>query len=240
MTGPVIAFIFARGGSKGLPGKNLAPLGGKPLIAHAIEAAQEARTVDRVVMSTDDPEIARVAGKWGAEVPFLRPAELARDDSPEWLAWRHALDAVDEAAAKPTDIFVSVPPTAPLRLPGDIDACVERFREGDVDVVLTATAAARNPYFNMVTLDAGGRADLVIPPGDGIHNRQSAPAVYDLTTVCYVARPDFLRAADHLFAGRVGAVLVPRERAVDIDDQLDLAIARTLMDIDRPCRPRAR
>ena len=87
-----VAVIFARGGSKGLPGKNIRPLAGKPLIAWAIEHALAVKRIDRVIVSTDSEEIAAVAREYGAEVPFLRPAELARDDSPEWLAWRHALN----------------------------------------------------------------------------------------------------------------------------------------------------
>jgi N-acylneuraminate cytidylyltransferase len=228
MSENVVAFIFARGGSKGFPGKNIALLAGKPLIAHAILAARAAHTVGRVVVSTDDEKIAAVAREWGAEVPFLRPAELAGDKSPEWLAWRHAIDAVDTAPGPTVDVFVSVPTTAPLREAADIDACVARFREGDVDVVMTVTPAARNPYFNMVTVDAKRHAHIVIPPDKTVHNRQAAPAVFDITTVCYVASPAFLRRADNLFAGRVGVIEVPAERAVDIDTSLDLKVAEAL------------
>lgn len=238
MTPNVTAFIFARGGSKGFPGKNVAPLAGKPLIAHAIEAAKAANSVGRVVVSTDDEGIAETARKWGAEVPFMRPAELATDTAPEWLAWRHALDAVDAAGGPPVDVFVCVPTTAPLRVPEDIDACVERFLQGDVDVVLTVAPATRNPYFNMVTVDGAGRAALVIPSAEALHNRQAAPAIFDITTVCYAARPAFVREADDMFAGTVGAVEVPPERAVDIDTALDLAVAEALWkardDGDRP------
>ena len=225
----VVGFVFARGGSKGLPGKNLARLAGKPLVGHAIEAALAARTVDRVVMSTDDPEIAAVARDWGAEVPFMRPAELADDDSPEWLAWKHALDAVDADGPAPVETFVAVPPTSPLRLPADIDACVERFREGDVDVVMTVTPAARNPYFNMVALDADEYAHLVMPRPAALHHRQAAPEVFDVTTVCYVARPAFLRQANDIFEGRVGVVRVPAERAIDIDTEIDLRVAEAMI-----------
>ncbi|MCG8510312.1 MAG: acylneuraminate cytidylyltransferase family protein [Rhodospirillales bacterium] len=228
MSGQVIGFIFARGGSKGFPRKNLASFLGKPLIAHAVSAGLEAGSVDRVVVSTDDDEIADTARQWGADVPFLRPAELATDTAPEWLAWRHALEEVGPTADGGISAFVSIPPTAPMRTPGDVDACVERFRQGDVDVVLTVTPAARNPYFNMVTVDESGLAQLAIPPEKTIHNRQSAPAVFDITTVCYAVRPQFLRDEDSLFAGRVGAVEVPVERAIDIDTELDLRIAEAL------------
>lgn len=228
MSEHVVAFIFARGGSKGFPGKNIALLDGKPLIAHAIQAARAACSINRVIVSTDDETIAAVAREWGAEVPFLRPAELAGDRSPEWWAWRHAIDAIDAMPGPNVDIFVSVPTTAPLRRAADIDACVARFKEGDVDVVMTVTPAARNPYFNMVTVDAERHAHIVIPPDKTVHNRQAAPAVFDITTVCYVVGPAFLRRADNLFAGRVGVTEVPAERAVDIDTALDLKVAEAL------------
>ncbi len=222
-----VGFIFARGGSKGFPRKNLASFRGKPLIAHAIEAGRDARKVDRVVVSTDDSEIAEAARQWGAEVPFLRPARLASDDAPEWLAWQHALETVEKEGG-PVDLFVSIPPTAPLRTAADVDACIGHFESGEFDVVLTVTPATRNPYFNMVTLDGAGRAQLVIPPEETVHHRQSAPEVFDITTVCYVVGPAFLKSASGLFDGRVGAVTVPFERAVDIDTETDLRIADAL------------
>lgn len=221
-----VAFIFARGGSKGLSGKNLRPLRGKSLIAHAIDQAKASRYIDRVVVSTDDPEIAEAARAAGAEVPFLRPADLAGDRSPEWLAWRHAL----EQLAGEVDEFVCVPTTSPLRAPCDIDACIERFRRGDVDTVMTVTPAQRSPWFNMVTVDEAGHAARVIEPEQDLHHRQTAPPVFDVTTVCYVADPAFIMNADGLFAGRVGTIQVPAERAVDIDTEVDLRVAEALYD----------
>jgi N-acylneuraminate cytidylyltransferase len=228
VTQQVPAFIFARGGSKGLPGKNVRPLRGRPLLAHAIVAARAARCVSKVVVSTDDAEIAAVARAWGAEVPFMRPAELASDESPEWLAWRHALTEMDRRA-EPVEIFLSVPATAPLRQPIDIEACYDKLLTGGADVVITVTPAARSPYFNMVTLDRSGTAQLVIPPKGAISRRQDAPAVFDMTTVCYVARAPFVMSAGGIFEGRVAAVVVPPERAIDIDTELDLRIAEALL-----------
>ncbi|MCP5372619.1 MAG: acylneuraminate cytidylyltransferase family protein [Hyphomicrobiales bacterium] len=229
MSGQTVAFVFARGGSKGLPGKNLRDLAGRPLLAHAIADARAAAGIDRVVVSTDDAAIADAARAWGAEVPFLRPPELASDAAPEWLAWQHALDAL-EGEGPDLARFVSVPATAPLRHPADIEAALARFDRGDVDVVLTVSEAHRNPWFNMVTLDDAGHAALVIPPRGRVERRQAAPAVWDVTTVCYVADPAFLRRAGGLFEGRVGAVVVPRERAVDIDTEFDLRVAESLYD----------
>ena len=129
----------------------------------------------------------------------------------------------------PVGTFVSVPATAPLRTPDDLAACIAAFDDGDADVVITVTEAHRNPSFNMVTIDDGGRATLVIPPVTPVANRQAAPSVYDMTTVGYVADPDFILAADGIFSGRVRAVVVPAERAIDIDTDLDFRIAELLL-----------
>jgi CMP-N-acetylneuraminic acid synthetase len=223
----VFAFIFARGGSKGLPRKNIRPLGGKPLIGHAIATARASQYISRVIVSTDDEEIAEVAQEHGGEVPSLRPAELAGDTAAEWLAWRHA---ITELAGGPFDTFVSVPPTAPLRDVSDVDACIEALHGGDCDIAVTATEAHRSPYFNMITRAADGAAALVIPPPPGtVTRRQDAPAVYDMTTVAYAAKPEFILRESGIFAGRVKAVLVPVERALDIDTLLDFEFAEFLL-----------
>ena len=226
----VVAFIFARGGSKGVLRKNVHPLAGKPLIAYAIETALASRLVDRVVVSTDDDEIADVARRHGAEVPFLRPRELAQDDSPEWLAWRHAIRALEERENGPRlDVFLSVPPTSPLRSVEDVDACIQTLLNGDADIVITVESARRNPYFNMVTLDEAGYARLSIPSERPIYRRQDAPAVYDMTTVAYAARPEFVLRASSWFEGKVKAVVVPPERALDIDTELDFKLAELML-----------
>ena len=226
-----IAFIFARGGSKGLPGKNIRLLGGKPLIAWSIEHALSVKRIHRVIVSTDSEDIANVARHYGAEVPFMRPAELARDDSPEWLAWRHALNYLRETTGKLPDAMVSVPTTAPLRSPIDIENCLDEYEKGDVDMVITVTDAHRSPYFNMVKINADGTVGLVNPPQSAIARRQDAPLVYDMATVCYVTNPEFVLTHNAAFDGRVKAVHVPTERAIDIDTLLDFQIAESLLNI---------
>ncbi|OGK95278.1 MAG: acylneuraminate cytidylyltransferase [Elusimicrobia bacterium GWA2_69_24] len=232
----VVGAIFARGGSKGIPRKNLRPLAGRPLLAHAIAAARSARHVQRVIVSTDDPEIAEVARRYGAEIPFMRPAELAADDSPEWLAWQHAIRALEAADGRTLDVLVSVPTTSPLRVAGDVDACVEALLDSDADVVITVTPADRSPYFNMVVLE-GGYARPVVRPAGPVHRRQDAPAIFDMTTVAYAARGGFVMRACELFEGKVRAVVVPRERALDIDTELDLEVAEFLVQRSRARRP---
>ena len=228
MTLLIPAFIFARGGSKGVPGKNLRMLGDRPLLAHAIAAARAAKGISNVIVSTDDDAIAASARLWGAKTPFRRPAELARDDSPEWLAWQHAISEMRRSGEAP-DLFVSVPTTAPLRQPQDIEACIEKLQTSGADVVITVTPASRNPHFNMVVLDSSNGARLVIPPQRALGRRQDAPEVFDMTTVCYAARTEFVMEAGSLFEGRVSAVVVPPERALDIDTEFDLRIAACML-----------
>lgn len=226
-----IAFIFARGGSKGLPGKNIRSFGGKPLIAWSIEHALAVERIERVIVSTDSEEIAAVARKYGAEVPFIRPPELAQDNSPEWLAWRHALAYILDQDGVMPEVMVSIPATAPLRFPLDIENCLDRYEQGGLDVVITVADAHRSPYFNMVKTNADGTAGIVIPTQSAIVRRQDAPTVYDVTTIAYVARPDFILTHSAIFEGRVGVVHVPIERAIDIDTLLDFQIAECLLKI---------
>ena len=226
----VVGFIFARGGSKGVPGKNIRLLAGKPLIAYAIETAFQSQFIDRVVVSTDDEKIAQVAQDFGAEVPFVRPKELAQDNSLEWLAWQHAIRTLKELdKGRELDVFVSIPPTAPLRLVEDVDNSIKTFLESDADIVITVKRAIRHPSFNMITLDEQNCAKLVLPLDKQIIRRQDAPPVYDMTTVAYVASPKFIMESKAVFEGRVKAVLIPEERALDIDTELDFKFAEFLM-----------
>lgn len=230
MNPKIIGFIFARGGSKGVPRKNIRPLAGKPLIAYAIESALASEFIDTVIVSTDDPEIAAVARQYGASVPFMRPPELAQDDSPEWLSWQHAIRAMGKDGSTPAmDVFVSIPTTAPLRSVEDIDACIRMLLTTDADLVLTVRPADKSPYFNMVTLCEDGDARLAISPEKPIYRRQDAPTVYTITTVAYAARPDFILNHSAIFQGKVKAIVVPAEHAIDIDTQLDFDFAEFLL-----------
>ena len=226
----IFCFIFARGGSKGVPGKNIRKLGGKPLISYSIEAALSSSLIARVFVSTDDPVIAQVAKKYGAEVPFMRPRHLAQDDSPEWLAWQHAITEIkNRQDIEKMDIFVVLPSTAPLRNVSDVDACINTFINTKTDIVITVRNASRHPSFNMVVLDDNNSARLVMPMSEAIHRRQDAPSVFDVTTVAYVSRPDFILNANSIFEGRVTAVEIPDERALDIDTILDFEFAEFLL-----------
>lgn len=225
----ITALICARGGSKGLPGKNTRLLAGKPLIAWAISQAQAVKRINRILVSTDSEEIAEVARQYGAEVPFLRPTELAQDSSPERLAWRHALNYLKLTDGAYPDVLIVVPATAPLRSVEDLERCLEEYAKGAADTVIAVTDSHRSPYFNMVKVNSDGAVGLVIPPAATISRRQDVPAVFDVTTVAYVADPEFVMTHDGIFDGRVRAVHVPAERALDIDTLLDFKIAECLM-----------
>jgi len=223
----VAGFIFARGGSKGVPRKNIRSFGGKPLIAYAIEAALGCESIDSVIVSTDDKAIAEVAVQYGAEVPFIRPAELAGDDSREHLSWQHAIKWFLQNRGQ-MKTFVSIPTTSPLRNATDITDCVELLHsDPTLDIVVTATVAARSPWFNMVkrTPDGGVRR---VNEQQAVYNRQDVPDAFDLATVAYVARPEFILNSTHYFQGKVGMIVVPTERAIDIDTELDFEIAEFL------------
>jgi CMP-N-acetylneuraminic acid synthetase len=224
----VVAFIFARSGSKGLPGKNTRLFDGKPLIAWSIERALAVSRISRVIVSTDSDEIRAISRRFGAEVPFIRPPELATDESPEWLSWRHGLEYLRETTGEMPDVMVSVPTVAPLGLASDIENCLNEYEKGLFDVVITTTDAHRSPYFNMVKANPDGTYTLVNTAESNITQRQQGPKVFDMTTVCYVVNSDFVMAHDSLFDGRVGAVYVPVERAIDIDTELEFEIAEFL------------
>jgi CMP-N-acetylneuraminic acid synthetase len=224
-----IGLICARGGSKGLSRKNLRPLGGKPLLGWAIEIARKCPCIDRVVVSTEDEEIAALAKTFGAEVPFVRPSELARDDSAELPVWQHAIRTLGSLDNKAPEVLVNLPTTSPLRAVEDVEGCVENLIQNHADLCITVRQAQRNPYFNMVKLE-NGWASLVIPPLTATFRRQDAPIVFDMTTVAYAARCEYVLRTSNLLDGKVRATVVPDERAVDIDTESDLAFAEFLLE----------
>ena len=223
-----VAFIFARSGSKGLPNKNVKLFAGKPLIAHSIEQALTVKRIERVIVSTDSEEIAQISLRYGAEIPYLRPVELVQDESPELLSWRHGLEFLRNTTGSLPQVMISLPPTSPLRWPQDIENCLDEFQNDDADVVITVTNAHRNPYFNMVKANENGSFNLVNQSKSKITRRQDAPQIYDVTTLCYVARPKFVMTHDSIFEGKVKAVEVPNQRSIDIDSLLDFEIAEFL------------
>jgi N-acylneuraminate cytidylyltransferase len=223
-----VACIFARAGSKGVPNKNIQTFNGKPLITWAIELALQVKRINEVFVSTDSEEIAEIARIAGATIPFIRPSELATDTSPEWHSWQHFIKFLADKDGRLPEVFISLPATSPLRSTIDIENCLNEFKKGRADFVVGITPSERNPYFNMVKKGKDNQVDLVIQQGDKYSRRQDTPEVFDLTTVCYVGKPGTILTKNSIFEGKVAGVEIPRERAIDIDTELDFQIAEFL------------
>jgi len=222
-------FVFARGGSKGLPGKNLLPINGVPLIGHSIEIAKKINQINKIFVSTDSEEIAEVGSLFGAEV-IERPEDLASDTASEWEAWKHAIEHVGKKYGD-FDQFISLPATAPCRRYIDVRRCMQALVDG-VDMVITTTDSQRNPWFNMVTNNSEGYAHPV-NTSRVFNRRQDAPECQDMATVAYVSRPSFIRDNQNLWDGKVKAIKVPQHTAVDIDTFYDYSVAKMLMESPR-------
>jgi CMP-N,N'-diacetyllegionaminic acid synthase len=225
-----VAAICARGGSKGVPRKNLRLLGGKPLIGRAVEQALECGIFDRVVASTDDPEMALVAADFGAEVPFMRPAELAQDQTNKWDVFRHLVRELEARGSRRVGVIADLDTGAALRTLEDIRATVERLRLTGADVCVTAYEADHNPWYNMVQLDDNDLARVCIRPEVPIANRQQAPVVYNLSPAIFAIRRDALWRHDHWSQCRMALSIIPRDRAVDIDTEFDFRLVESLLE----------
>lgn len=239
----VLALVPARGGSKGLPGKNLKLLGGFPLVAWSIAAGLQARTVTRVICSTDDPEIAQVARAYGAEVPFLRPAALAADDTLDLPVFEHTLQWLEREQDWRADIVVQLRPTSPLRLPGQVDAAVQLLlADPQATGVRTVVPAPANPY-KMWLLPAADESRWMQPllAVDGALEsfnmpRQALPRAYWQTGTIDVVRADVIRSG-RMSGDRLLPMLVETRQAVDIDTDADLAAAALRADSCGSLRP---
>ena len=217
----VLALIPARGGSKGLPGKNIRPAGGRPLIDFTIAAARAAQCVDRVVLSSDDDEIMRVARDCGCEVPFRRPAELATDEASSIDVVLHALDALPAH-----DLVVLLQPTSPLRTAEDIDGACRLMLQRDAQSCVSVTPAEQSPYW-MFRLSGDGLLDPLLTDSARASRRQDLPPVYVLNGAVYVARCEGLRRERSFVGPRTVGYVMPAERSLDIDTPADFeAFAR--------------
>lgn len=220
----VLAVIPARGGSKGLPRKNVLEVGGKPMIVHSLETARRARYVDRTVLSTDDAEIAEVARRFGGDVPFMRPAELARDESPIDRALIHALDQMEQ----PYDYLVLLEPTTPLRTAADIDACIALCRARNAPACISVSEPPHSPYWT-VTLQSDDTVKLLF--GDSLLSarRQELPKAYMINGGVYVARVDWYREHRTFLSPQTLGYVMPPERSYDVDSRLDLMTVNMLL-----------
>ena len=219
------AFIFARGGSKGLKGKNIKKLCDKPLLAHSIDIAKSIDEISKVFVSTEDEDIQKVAIEYGANV-IIRPKVLATDTSPEIDSWKHAINYLTDLGDS-FDRFISLPTTSPLRSKDDVERAMDSLAESS-DIVVTVSESHRNPFFNLMKFNGDGYLET-FSKDKLVQRRQDAPKCYDLTTVAYVTRPEYILKNSNMFDGNVSAVNVPFERAIDIDTEVDFYIAEALM-----------
>ena len=225
----VVGAICARGGSKGVPRKNLREIGGRSLLGHAVACAQEARTLHRIVVSTDDAEMAAAARRYGAEVPFMRPAELAQDQTSKWDVFRHLVSTLEGQDGRRVDVLVDLDTGVPLRRPEDVDGCVNQLLAGSAEVVVTAYEPERNPYFNMVEPGPDGFCRIVKQPPEPIVARQAAPQVYALSPAVYAITRDALWRVEHWSQARLQVYPIPRLRAIDIDTEADLRLVECIL-----------
>lgn len=218
MSEKILGIITARGGSKSVPRKSVLEAGGKPLIAWTIQAAKRSKSLDRLLVSTDDDEIAEVSRKFGAEVPFMRPAELARDDSPHMDVLLHALSWLEKNDNYVPDFIILLQPTSPLRMAEDIDAAVKTMRDKNAD-------AAQSVY-----LDSNHAWDEFVKGSRGYVRRQDVKGRYVLNGAVYVIRRSVLLKEKTLFPDNSTPYVMPPDRSLDVDTPWDMHVARLLLE----------
>jgi CMP-N,N'-diacetyllegionaminic acid synthase len=223
----ILCIIPARSGSKGIPEKNIKLLCGKPLIAYSIEQALKTDLIDRTIVSTDDEKIAKISRNFGAETPFIRPARLATDESSTLDVLLHSIDWFKNNEGLHYDIILLLHANTPLRNKNDIRKCVEILVDQNADNVFSVAPARNNPYFNMVEVDEKNKVRLI---KDGnFQNRQSAPSVYDMNSSIYTWWADILVQNKSIYLPKTRIHIMPRERSIDIDENIDFRIAQMIM-----------
>jgi CMP-N-acetylneuraminic acid synthetase len=229
----VLGIIPARGGSKGIPRKNIRPLCGKPLIVHTIEAALQSRFLHRVIVSTDDEEFAWVARQAGAQVPFLRPAEYATDTASSISVVHHAMKWLEENQGFRPDAIAILPPTSPLRTVEQIDQTVDLLWSSGLDSAVTIIPVQDHPYFIFSRGEKGEMAELISLPQKPLR-RQDLPEFFTHSQSVIVSRTDYLKTCgekDPIFNFRsMAGHPVDRESAMDIDTPDDFALAESLLE----------
>lgn len=223
----MIAIIPARGGSKGLPRKNIKPLGNLPLICHSIKAALDANLVERVIVSTDDKEIASIAKNCGAEIPFMRPASLANDTSMVMDTYLHLIDWISKENGKSIDSFVALLPTSPFRTSEDIDQAIKIFNNKNADSVISVVETSK-PVFWYKQISNEGILQDFLPGFSSVKNRQEFSESFIPNGAVYVFRTESLRSTRQYFNSKTYPYIMPKERSVDIDDLIDFQFADCL------------
>lgn len=221
--------ILARGGSKGVPGKNIRPLGGKPLIAHSVVQAKQSGLFDVVAVSSDDEAILEAGRQAGADELVTRPAEHATDTAAKLPAICHCVDAVETVRGKRFATITDLQPTSPLRLPSDIVGAVALLEESGAGNVITGSQAKCSPYFNLVETRADGTVGLSKPTDPPLVRRQDAPSCFDMNGSIYVWQRDVLMSGVGLFLDNTRLFEMPEERSADIDTELDFQFVEFLL-----------
>jgi CMP-N-acetylneuraminic acid synthetase len=223
-----LAVITARGGSKGIPQKNVKVLLGKPLIAYSIQAALQSRTLTKIIVSTDDETIAHVSEQYGAEVPFLRPKHLASDNATSLSVLQHAVRYLEEKECFLADIIVCLQPTSPLRSAEDIDQAVTLCSSSGADSVVSLCQVEYHPYW-MKKVVAGSVYPFMEIDDEKYHRRQDLPPVYQLNGAIYVTRRKVLLEEERLLGKHTLPYIMPQERSIDIDTPIDFKIAELIL-----------
>ncbi|WP_086289461.1 acylneuraminate cytidylyltransferase family protein [Campylobacter devanensis] len=224
----ILCTICARGGSKGVKNKNIRPIAGLPLIAHTINQAKECGLFKHIVISTDSDEIASTAQKYGAEVFFKRDSALASDTAGKLAVIRDALLKSQEYYKHKFDYIIDLDATSPLRLSSDINMAFEQFIQDDNDILITAAPSRRSPYFNLIE-KIDGKINLSKTLPNQILRRQDAPATYDMNASIYIWKSLVLLNNDTLFLPKTGLYVMPVNRSIDIDDELDFMIVEHIL-----------
>ncbi|WP_442594277.1 acylneuraminate cytidylyltransferase family protein [Neobacillus sp. D3-1R] len=219
----VLAVIPARGGSKGIPRKNIITIGGKPLIAWTIEAAKNSKYIDRIILSSEDDEIIKVASEWGCEVPFKRPLELALDDTPGIAPVLHAVENIQGY-----DYLVLLQPTSPLRITKDIDESIKLCVESNSNSTVSLTESDKSPYW-MYTMDENSNLNKILEDDRSAYQRQVLPKTYNLNGAVYVANIQWVLENKILVSSKTIGYVMPKERSIDIDTLFDLRLAEFLI-----------
>jgi N-acylneuraminate cytidylyltransferase/CMP-N,N'-diacetyllegionaminic acid synthase len=225
----LLCTICARGGSKGVPGKNLRPILGKPLIAYTIEQARQSRLFAAIAVSSDSEDILAASLQYGADVLVRRPDEMATDSAPKLPAIRHCLETAERELGRTFPIFVDLDATSPLRLPEDIAGAVRLLETSGATSVITGAPSRRSPYFNLVELDARGVPFVSKQPATPFVRRQDAPRCFDMNASIYVWRRDAFLANPAVFYGDTRLFEMPEERSIDVDSAFDWRIVEFLM-----------
>ncbi|MEE3777205.1 acylneuraminate cytidylyltransferase family protein [Campylobacter sp. CX2-4080-23] len=225
----ILCTICARGGSKGVKNKNIRQIAGLPLIAHTINQARECGLFDHIVISTDSDEIASVAQNYGGEVFFKRNENLASDNAGKIPAIRDALIRSQEHYKREFPYIIDLDATSPLRLASDIKAAFKQFIDDDNDILITATPSRRSPYFNLIERQSDGSINLSKPLPKAILRRQDTPQTYDMNASIYIWKSQILLNHDELFLPKTGLYIMPQNRSIDIDDELDFMIVEHIL-----------